>query len=127
MVTDRGYGQFWTGPGKADRDRAHRAAWTLHVGPIPEGTDVLHTCDNRPCVNWVKHLFLGDQTANMADKCAKLRQRRGHDNGNLLTVDGIKFILSSDATASELGERFLVSAVTINVIRRRESWRDVVI
>ena len=58
--------------------KAHRAAWTLTNGPIPEGMYVCHRCDNPPCVN-VEHLFLGDDADNMADKCAKGRQSREFD------------------------------------------------
>ena len=32
-------------------DGAHRAAWELFVGPIPEGLDLDHLCCNRACVN----------------------------------------------------------------------------
>lgn len=126
MLNDKGYGLFWTGPGKADRDKAHRAAWSLNVGPIPDDTDLLHSCDNRKCVNWERHLFLGDQALNMADMCAKLRQVRGHGKGNLLTADGVRFIRSSDAPTLDLADQFLVSAVTINVIRRGDTWRDII-
>ena len=30
---------------------AHRAAWTALRGPIPEGFDIDHLCENRACVN----------------------------------------------------------------------------
>jgi HNH endonuclease len=62
------------------RHRTHRLAWELVHGPIPEGIQVLHRCDNRPCCN-VEHLFLGTNAVNMADRDAKGRhanQRKTH-------------------------------------------------
>lgn len=66
-----GYG-CWEVDGR--RERAHRWAWELFVGPIPEGMHVLHRCDNPPCVN-PNHLFLGTQTDNVQDMDAKGRRR----------------------------------------------------
>lgn len=51
---------------------AHRVAWVLMYGPVPEGMDVLHRCDNPPCCN-PTHLFLGTHTDNMRDRAAKGR------------------------------------------------------
>jgi HNH endonuclease len=51
---------------------AHRVAWMLANGEIPDGLCVLHRCDNPPCVN-VDHLFLGTHADNVADKMAKGR------------------------------------------------------
>lgn len=53
----------------------HRLAWTLANGPIPEGMQVLHHCDNPPCCDTEKCLFLGTADDNMADMVAK---GRGH-------------------------------------------------
>lgn len=53
---------------------AHRAAWELANGPIPDGTYVLHRCDNPPCVA-VNHLFLGTHSDNMRDMLSKNRGR----------------------------------------------------
>lgn len=68
------YGTFDMGSGRADRQctTAHRVAWILTSGPIPDGLLVCHHCDNPPCCN-PAHLFLGDQSANMQDCVAKDR------------------------------------------------------
>ncbi len=54
---------------------AHRTAWELLRGPIPEGLHVLHKCDNPPCCN-PSHLKLGTNTDNIADKVARGRTHR---------------------------------------------------
>src|SRR5258707_527677 len=60
----RGYGQFSV---KASRNTsAHRVAWTIYRGPIPEGGNVLHKCRNRRCVN-PDHLYIGTISDNARD------------------------------------------------------------
>jgi len=55
-----GYGQITV---KRSHKSAHRYAWELYVGPIPEGLLVLHRCDVRRCVN-PEHLYLGTDLDN---------------------------------------------------------------
>lgn len=44
------YGVFWVGGAKRSA-YAHRYAYELLVGPIPEGAQIDHRCENRLCVN----------------------------------------------------------------------------
>lgn len=65
----KGYGKFkvlgktWV---------ASRYGWTLANGPIPDGLNVCHTCDNPPCQN-PRHWFLGTHKENAEDKVRKGR------------------------------------------------------
>src|SRR3989304_7134143 len=56
--------------------RAHRLAWELTYGLIPQGKWVLHHCDNPPCVR-PDHLFLGTVQDNMRDAALKGRMPKG--------------------------------------------------
>lgn len=47
-TTHNGYGQFRVRPQTL---RAHIVAWTLLVGPVPDGLVLDHLCRNRKCVN----------------------------------------------------------------------------
>ena len=63
--------------GKPKNMTAHRYAWILTNGPVPDGMHLLHTCDNPPCCN-PAHLRLGTHDENMAEMAAKGRSNGGH-------------------------------------------------
>lgn len=48
---------------------AHRLTYQIYKGPIEPGQLILHTCDNRKCVN-PDHLYSGTPKDNMSD-CSK--------------------------------------------------------
>lgn len=79
-----GYGQFHLG----NRDMvAHRAAWLLFRGTIPDGMCVLHACDTPLCVN-PDHLFLGTKADNTNDMMRKRRHvvRRDFTDGQIRDI-----------------------------------------
>src|SRR5436190_19501979 len=71
--TDRDrYGHIKKGAHKSKLIIAHRASWILHFGPIADGQNVPHTCDNPPCTR-PDHLFLGTRRDNFIDSLTKGR------------------------------------------------------
>lgn len=68
----RGYGQFYPTTGRMVY--AHRFAWMLFGGAIPNKKLVLHHCDSPPCV-CPQHLFIGSHKDNLMDAFAKGRHR----------------------------------------------------
>jgi hypothetical protein len=67
--TQSGHRQIWF---EGRMRLAHRVAWQVEHGQIPDGLCVLHRCDNPPCVN-LDHLWLGTVGDNNADRDAKGR------------------------------------------------------
>jgi hypothetical protein len=127
-----GYGMLYltTAVGaKAKMVLAHRAAYQMANGPIPAEMDVLHSCDNPPCVN-PDHLFLGTQRDNNQDMIAKGRQARGETNGRAkLTEADIASIRerygAGRASIKSLGEEFGVTKATIRDVASGRTWKHV--
>lgn len=73
----KGYGELSLGIKPRKLIKAHRLAWILAYGPIPDNLFVLHKCDQPSCVN-PDHLFLGTNADNMADCFLKGRTASGN-------------------------------------------------
>lgn len=74
----RGYGRFKMG---GVTRFAHRVSYEMHKGQIDDGLFVLHSCDNRACVN-PEHLSIGTQKDNQQDMKAKGRHCHGASSPN---------------------------------------------
>lgn len=128
-----GYVQIAGVPGEGAKSlRAHRVAWELFRGAIPNGLCVLHRCDVRACVN-PAHLFLGTVAANNKDMKLKGRNKwpgyRGARNGMAkLTPRRVRAIRRARAEGQSLvviARRFAVDPSTVSVIALRKVWRHV--
>ncbi len=124
----KGYGQF--GVKHDTLVLAHRFAWELVNGPIPDGLFVCHACDNPSCCN-VDHLFLGTPADNTHDMIAKGRDVRPSRPGELsgmskLTDAQVKEIRSpkyEDWYETDIAAIFGVSNTAISGILKRRTWR----
>jgi hypothetical protein len=88
IAMNKGYGLFHV---NGRNQYAHRVAWELTYGPIPDDEDdnplwVLHDCpggDNPACCN-PAHLFLGTAADNTRDMMRKGRHATGARHGRAL-------------------------------------------
>jgi len=125
----KGYGQFILPDGPI---LAHRYAWQLTNGPVPDGLSVLHRCDNPPCVR-PDHLFLGTLADNNHDMMEKGRDRKrglkGSNNTSAkLTDDAVRIIRAERAAGQPLkvlAQRFGVCEAIISSVALRRTWKHV--
>lgn len=110
--------------------RAHRAAWLMAGRSLTPGLHLLHSCDNRRCIN-VDHLHEGTNLQNMREKVERGRQPRGqkHARGEgcgqaKLNWAAVKLIRETESVASQqlLADAFGVSQSTISLVRSRRRW-----
>lgn len=104
---------------------AHRVAYELFIGPIPEGLVVCHRCDIPLCVN-PSHLFLGTPMDNQRDKIKKGRQAKGAKSGTpKLTEQDIREIRAASGSQQSIADRYGCSQVRVSQIKRGKGWRHV--
>ena len=96
---------------------AHRVAYALTHGAIPDGLFVLHSCTNKACVN-PKHLELG----------RKHKSGEGKGNAKLTEIE-VRAIRNANewgcASNRQLAKEYAVSKSTIRRIVKRYSWQHI--
>lgn len=100
---------------------AHRVIYREHYGEIPEGMVVMHSCDNRTCIN-PEHLSLGTHRDNALDMINKGRKRNAK-----LTGKDVIWIRTHGKGMSlkQLSEKFGVTEVNISKIKNKRTWKHV--
>lgn len=118
----------WIGAGKGNgyghtsRGPAHRVSYELFVGPVPEGMDVCHRCDNRACVN-PDHLFVGTRAENMADMKAKGRGAGGcRKHLREHQVQEVRRRLSAGVPQADIARTMNIHRSTVSAIKQGKSY-----
>lgn len=122
-----GYGEFAYRDGKGDHSfSAHRAFAEMLGGLNVDGMTVLHSCDNKFCVN-PAHLSVGTTQDNIDDKVGKERQTRGSDVlFSKLSADQVLHIRRRCAeNQRSLAAEFGVSQAAISSVLLRKVWKHV--
>lgn len=124
-IDTKGYGYCWNGKKVV---RAHRFSWELHFGPIPNCIQVLHSCDNPPCIN-PEHLFLGTNLDNVKDKCKKERQKKGEKHPFAILKDEqvieIRRRDESGESLANISKEFNVTKKSISQVARGNKWKHI--
>ena len=92
---------------------AHRFAYEQKFGKIPKGKIMLHSCDNRCCVN-PDHLSVGTYQDNTDDMVRKNRQRFG---GSTITDKEVMIIYNSDLPQQVLADAYNMTQTNISLIK----------
>lgn len=118
------YGRIWFG-GKDQL--AHRVAYEMAYGPIPEGMLVCHTCDVETCVE-PSHLFLGTPQDNMTDKVKKKRHRspKGVDHGmSRLNETDVLSIFHDSRPQQVIADSYHINRSLVSMIKTGKRWSHV--
>jgi len=120
-IGSHGYGVFWM---NNKSENAHKASFILNKGKVENGKWVLHTCDNKKCINPL-HLYLGDRSQNTKDAIERGRIARGDRHGSRTKPESLKRINArfsdsecieikkSSVSKKDLAKRYNVNLCTI--------------
>jgi len=128
-ATRYGYGMVQNVKERGKSVMAHRFAYELLVGPIPDGLHLMHKCDNPPCCN-PAHLTPGTPKENVHDMMAKgrgnWRAPKGEESPRAkLTAEQAKIIKYGYEKGVVLAARFGVQPTTVSAIRNGRLWKEI--
>jgi len=106
---------------------AHRVAWRICFGEIPDGLLVCHHCDNPACGN-PDHLFLGTNMDNFQDSLQKGRRKyaKGENHPRArLTAKQAAEIKSSTENRKLVAQKYGITPLYVNDIRAGRKWKHI--
>lgn len=116
------YGVFGSRP---NRMLAHRLAYELATGPIPDGLVIRHTCDNGLCVN-PAHLIPGTHAQNMADASERGRLPHGEAHWKAAVdaerVREIRRLIASGMSQANVRRKLNLGRSCVGHIVRGKTW-----
>jgi len=125
LLSDEGYGRFHVNRVGIP---AHVYSYELHVGSVPDGMILRHTCDVRRCIR-PDHLVPGTQKQNIADAVERGRHVQGETHGmtELTEVQVLEMrkLFKLKVPAKVLAAMFKVSRYTVYDIVKRKTWKCV--
>ena len=108
--------------------KIHRLTYTQAFGDIPEGLEVMHSCDNRKCYN-IEHLSLGTHKENMQDMVNKGRsvsfKGMEQTNAKLTDSDVLAIRATTGISQRKLAAMYGIAQSTLSSILLRKSWRHI--
>lgn len=113
-----GYGRMGGG-GK--RKYAHRVSREYHHGPMPDGHQTRHTCDNPACWN-PRHLISGTPLQNVRDMIERGRSRRPLRKADVICID---LMLKDGIAIDTIAASFDISKKAIRRILWGVTWSKV--
>lgn len=122
----KGYGMFDFNNGVL----AHRFSYYLHIGEIPKGLCVCHSCDNPSCVN-PRHLWIGTHSDNRENARVKNRlpSLKGSKNGNSKLIEEqvieIKRLLKENISMTKISKQFNISFGSVANIKIKKTWKHI--
>lgn len=121
-ILSTGYGQF---SHKKQRISAHRLAYILEYGQIPEGLLVCHKCNNRSCVR-PSHLYAGTAKQNFADaiKAGAIRFGERHHSSKIdwNQAATIRELAANGVSQRKIAKQFNIAQTSVGAIIRHETW-----
>lgn len=125
-TNEHGYGIIGLGHREDGVSKAHRVSYELYKGPIPEGGNILHSCDLPACVN-PAHLRVGTLSDNSKDCVSRGRNFVPDNRGERatwakLTADKARHIKERVLSRKEYAELYGVSKSAISRIWEGKNW-----
>lgn len=107
--------------------KAHRFSYMIFIGELEPDLDVMHSCDNRRCVNPF-HLSKGTNADNMRDMVIKGRSNIGEKNfkAKLIEQQVIEIRNNTNLSYLQLSEIYNVDRRQISKIIRLKAWTNLI-